>query len=103
MATEEYRNEAIAWLQSQGKILGTDFTAEGAIEKANDLAYDQEVKRNIESLDGGFTGFDGQNCDGPCDGWNGVDRRCDCGNRRVYWNAGDTHSFKNPYVYAEAY
>jgi hypothetical protein len=24
------------------------------------------------------------NCD-DCDGWDGVSRRCSCGNRRVYW------------------
>lgn len=30
--------------------------------------------------------FDGNdNCDASCRGWNGEDRRCDCGNRRVYW------------------
>jgi hypothetical protein len=36
--------------------------------------------------------FDGMNCnyyredDQPeCDGWDGEDRRCNCGNRRVYW------------------
>jgi len=28
--------------------------------------------------------FDGMNCD-DCDGWDGVSRRCSCGNRRVYW------------------
>ena len=40
--------------------------------------------------------FAGQNCDGPCRGWDGIDRRCDCGNRRVCW-ADKEHS------YAEAY
>jgi len=36
--------------------------------------------------------FDGMNCndylddDQPeCGGWDGEDRRCNCGNRRVYW------------------
>jgi hypothetical protein len=36
--------------------------------------------------------FDGMNCndylddDQPeCSGWYGEDRRCECGNRRVYW------------------
>lgn len=35
----------------------------------------------------GFVDFDGQNCDeeSNCLGWNGESRRCDCGNRRVYW------------------
>lgn len=33
--------------------------------------------------------FEGQNCDDwddvGCAGWDGESRRCDCGNRRVYW------------------
>ena len=36
--------------------------------------------------------FDGMNCNDykedhevDCDGWDGVSRRCECGNRRVYW------------------
>lgn len=30
--------------------------------------------------------FDGNDdCDESCRGWNGEDRRCDCGNRRVDW------------------
>lgn len=40
--------------------------------------------------------FCGNNCEGPCRGWDGVSRRCDCGNRRVCW-ADEAHS------YAEAY
>ena len=40
--------------------------------------------------------FAGQNCANPCRGWDGIDRRCDCGNRRVCW-ADEEHS------YAEAY
>lgn len=42
--------------------------------------------------------FDGQNCD-DCDGWDGEDRRCNCGNRRVDWVLSDDKT----YVYAEAY
>jgi hypothetical protein len=36
--------------------------------------------------------FDGWNCNDylnddeiPCTGWDGISRRCDCDNRRVYW------------------
>ena len=36
--------------------------------------------------------FEGMNCNDyldddaeECTGWDGKDRRCDCGNRRVYW------------------
>lgn len=28
--------------------------------------------------------FNGQNCE-ECDGWDGIGRRCECGNRRVEW------------------
>ena len=50
--------------------------------------------------------FDGHNCHDldeeesrNCEGWDGVDRRCQCGNRRVAWVLSDDKS----YVYAEAY
>jgi len=29
-------------------------------------------------------GFEGENCDTSC-GWDGMSRRCHCGNRRVSW------------------
>lgn len=33
--------------------------------------------------------FDGKNCEdidnNECSGWDGVSKRCECGNRRVYW------------------
>lgn len=29
--------------------------------------------------------FDGQNCDDELCEWDGEDRRCNCGNRRVCW------------------
>lgn len=41
--------------------------------------------------------FEGQNCD--CDGWDGVDSRCACGNRRVDWELSDDKT----YIYAVAY
>jgi len=33
--------------------------------------------------------FDGKDCTRPCRGWDGESRRCDCGNRRVYWDDED--------------
>ena len=69
--------------------------------------YEKLVKEKIESGDGPFE-FNGWNChdldeswnDGiPCDGWDGVSRRCNCGNRRVDWILSDCAT----YVYAEAY
>lgn len=48
----------------------------------------QAAKENAKLL--GYVNFDGQNCDdwsdeSFCAGWDGESRRCDCGNRRVYW------------------
>jgi len=55
-----------------------------------------------------FIDFYGRNCDGyqdddevwhDCSGWNGKDRRCECGNRRVDWKFDDDFDG----VYGEAY
>lgn len=47
--------------------------------------------------------FDGQNCndieDNYCGGWDGVSRRCECGNRRVYWELSEDKT----HVYGVAY
>lgn len=58
---------------------------------------------------GGVDTFDGMNCndylddDQPeCTGWDGVDRRCDCGNRRVSWDIEKTSDGKF-YAVARAY
>lgn len=45
----------------------------------------------------GYVDFDGQNCGdvwdegADCAGWDGTSRRCDCGNRRVYWELQQQH------------
>jgi hypothetical protein len=49
----------------------------------------------------GFVDFDGKNCD-DCVGWDGESRRCDCGNRRVYWETSKNSDGKF-YAYAVAY
>jgi hypothetical protein len=53
--------------------------------------------------------FSGMNCNGyleddadECLGWDGVDRRCDCGNRRVSWETGQYSNGKF-YAYGVAY
>lgn len=52
--------------------------------------------------------FNGNNCSEtdaswnngvPCDGWDGINRRCNCGNRRVSWELSDCKT----YVYGQAY
>jgi hypothetical protein len=56
-------------------------TPEEAIKAAEDYAQEN-----------GDVEFDGMNChewleeDQWCTGWDGFDRRCTCGNRRVYWD-----------------
>ncbi|MFH2073983.1 MAG: hypothetical protein ABIJ57_01360 [Pseudomonadota bacterium] len=92
---------AVVWLQAKGKTLGVDFSIGDAICGANALAAEEEIARKKES--GIWRGFNGQNCDGPCEGWDGVSHRCQCGNRRVDWTSGDNHSFECPHVYGEAY
>lgn len=94
--------EAIVWLLARGKIFDIDFNGTNAIEKANDLAFEEEVNRR--EAEGGYIEFGGQDsCDGNgCLGWDMKDRRCSCGNRRVSWTTGIGHSFKEPYIYAEA-
>ena len=52
--------------------------------------------------------FDGQNCEDvlnegeTCDGWDGISRRCECGNRRVGWTFSEYTKGVWTY-YAEAY
>ncbi len=59
-------------------------TREEAVEAAK--AKSAEMLESLETVD-----FDGQNCEDAwdeganCDGWDGNDRRCGCGNRRVGW------------------
>lgn len=57
----------------------------------------------------GWVEFDGMNCNDyldddeeECMGWDGEDRRCDCGNRRVSWSI-QTESDGSFTAYAEAY
>lgn len=53
-----------------------------------------------------YIDFDGQNCedasDDVCIGWDGNDRRCSCGNRRVGWTINEYPKGVWSY-YAEAY
>lgn len=99
--TAALRDRAIAWLLAHGQKYGEDFTAETAIDRAAGIAGDEEVERKLAAST--WHGFNGQNCDGPCEGWDGKSRRCECGNRRVSWVNGDGHTFETPYVYAEAW
>ena len=73
-----------------------------ATDAANEHAYDAEVTR-LRTSGQVFFDFDGDDSCENCSGWNGEDRRCDCGNRRDSWTSSYGHSFVNPSVYAEAW
>lgn len=94
--------DAIALLVSRGNVIGQHFTLEDAIDKADLLAFHEEVDRQMPK-EGDFVSFDGSDGCQTCRGWDGGDNRCDCGNRRVSWVMGCSHSFKEPIVYAEAH
>lgn len=68
---------------------------------------EEAIQAGIDA--GGVEEFDGQNCndysdeDGTfCSGWDGVSRRCDCGNRRVYWGTSQNSNGKF-YAYGVAW
>jgi hypothetical protein len=55
---------------------------------------EEAIEANIKAIGDGHIEFEGMNCndwlndDEPeCEGWDGTSRRCDCGNRRVSWEA----------------
>lgn len=93
------KTAAVIWLQAKGKVLGTHFDLENALEFANQLAADEWLA-NVKPDTYSFAGED--NCEG-CSGWDGVSHRCNCGNRRVYWERNDSHTFENPSFSAVAY
>lgn len=103
---EGYRNAAIIWLSAKGIILSE---GEDAIQTAELRAYEEECNRRIKHLDdsGEYVDFYGMNCDETednfCLGWDGKSRRCDCGNRRVYWAKSEDFTFENPTIYAIAW
>lgn len=53
----------------------------------------EEIRRGIlPQVYGDWIDFVWKNCD-DCPGANGLDRRCCCGNRRVYWSKQKDGSF----------
>lgn len=57
-------------------------------EAVEEVGSEEELMRIVEERTGEpfFVGFTDWNCEDECRGWNGCDRRCDCGNRRVEWD-----------------
>jgi len=97
--------DALLFLQENGKILGTDFSSLGnAISIADNLAFEIEIERKIKNRTVEFFSFTGNDqCDDSCKGWDGESHRCECGSRRVAWEFNYNHSFKHPSICAEAY
>jgi hypothetical protein len=92
---------AVLWLQARGLKLGDDFSISNAYEKANELAATDEIQHKVAEEE--LHSFYGDDYCEDCGGWDGVSRRCECGNRRVEWVTADWHDFENPSVLAEAY
>ena len=63
---------------------------------------EEEAVEKVRPKDGEFIDFVGNNCDGPCSGWDGESRRCECGNRRVGFTT-EKEANGNWYAYAEAW
>lgn len=99
------RDKAIQFLISKGKIYGTDFTAENALSIAEDIAYEEEVAREVERIkkEDLLISFSGDDYCEECAGWDGVSRRCECGNRRVYWEKCWNFDYENPTIVATAW
>lgn len=93
--------EAVEFLALRGKKAGTDYELSSAVEVANEISFEEEVNRLRESCE--MHPFSGEDSCENCGGWDGVSNRCECGNRRVAWTTGYGHSFKSPYVVAEAH
>jgi hypothetical protein len=75
------------------------------IDLANRTAYELAIDEYSEShyFPISFCGDD--DCE-DCDGWDGTSRRCECGNRRVYWESeGNFIDYINGkyYISAQAY
>lgn len=55
----------------------------GKVDKSDVI----DIMMKKYTLKNEYINFEGnQHCDENCDGWDGEDKRCDCGNRRVMWS-----------------
>jgi len=66
-------------------------------DKRRQKIKDKLIKEKLES--GTLFDFRGDDKCDECDGWDGVSRRCECGNRRVDWELNEYETE----IYAEAY
>lgn len=94
-------NKAIEFCLNNGLQFGIHFSTENAISVANDVAFKKQVEVHKSEIGNGYIYFSGQNCEDECSGWNPMDNRCQCGNRRVAW--ATVSDFRDMEIYAEAY
>lgn len=65
------------------------FYAEQGMEQPKAEPYQPAPKDKTQWIP-----FDGNEyCSDECRGWDGKSYRCDCGNRRVYWDEIEGHKF----------
>ena len=106
-AYDRLTEKAINWLSQHNFVVGEDFTIHGAIEMANTIAYEDEVKRLINEIKvtGDFVTFWGNDCcEKECAGWDGESNRCDCGASRVSWdNEEIIDFFLDPNIHGRSY
>jgi len=93
-------NEAVEFLIKNGKKMGADYQADTAIDAANEFAVEKLIKEYKEK--GDYIPFGGDGSCENCKGWKPGEHRCDCGNRRVYFETDSESTFKDPRVYAQA-
>lgn len=75
----------IAVMDARGRVVRCAKAMRRAVE---DNAFPIDVwKPLVEAVK--FISFAGANCERPCRGWDTKSNRCDCGNRRVYWDSND--------------
>ena len=79
-----------------------DFQAETAVAAANELTRTMLLAEAMPKA-GEFVSFGGDDYCSGCDGWDGESHRCQCGNRRVYWETcGDFEDYEAGRAYASA-
>lgn len=72
--------------------------SEEAEEAAEEKRYGELVAKKLKELGYGYIDIKDYNCEqADCVGWDGISKRCECGNRRVYWR----HDISDDEVYVE--
>ena len=67
-------------------------------ERTNELIEKKLKKKRFFRFDG-YNCNDGYHSEAYCEGWDGIERRCECGNRRVKWE----YDYDRDRVYGEAF